>query len=91
PPVPARRQYVSGVRAAPNELLGRDADLAGVEALLDSGRVTTVLGPGGLGKTRLAMEVAQRAAAAGLPGVVVVELASVRDGADIWLALASAL
>ena len=91
PPVPARRQFVSGVRAAPNELLGRDADLAGVEARLDSGRVTTVLGPGGLGKTRLAMEVAQRAAAAGLPGVVVVELASVRDGADIWLALASAL
>lgn len=91
PSAPSRRQYRSGLRAAPNELLGRDTDLAAVESLMESARVTTVLGPGGLGKTRLAMEIAQRAADAGMPGVLVVELASVRDGADIWLALASAL
>lgn len=89
--VTARRQFRSGLRAAPDELLGRAADVTGLEELLAVARVTTVLGPGGLGKTRLAMEVAQRAAAAGMPGVIVVELASVRDGGDVWLALAAAL
>ncbi len=48
----------------------------------------TVLGAGGLGKTRLAQEVAGRAA---VPLVVVVELASVRTDDDVVLALASTL
>lgn len=85
------RQFLSGLRAAPNELLGRESDIVGLEQVMATSRVTTVLGPGGLGKTRLAMEIAQRQANAGLPSVIVVELASVRDGEDIWLALASAL
>lgn len=38
--------------------VGRYRDLARVEALLDEGRLVTVLGAGGIGKTRLALEVA---------------------------------
>lgn len=63
-----------GVRAAPNPLLGRDADLAALDELLRTSRVTTVLGPGGTGKTRVAHELGARE-----PGAVaLVELASIR-------------
>ncbi|MFB9310755.1 putative ATPase/DNA-binding SARP family transcriptional activator [Agromyces hippuratus] len=77
-----------GVRAAPNELIGRDDDLDAIEQALSAHRLVTILGPGGLGKTRLAHEIAARSAA---PTVVVVELASVRTDDDVTLALASTL
>ncbi|WP_063062567.1 ATP-binding protein [Nocardia sienata] len=65
-----------GVRAAPNALLGRADDLAELARLLRVSRVTTVLGPGGAGKTRVANELAARSAVD--RPVVLVELASVR-------------
>ncbi|RDI66437.1 BTAD domain-containing putative transcriptional regulator [Nocardia pseudobrasiliensis] len=65
-----------GLRAAPNPLLGRDDDLAALEHSVRVSRVTTVLGPGGTGKTRVANELGARVARE-LP-VVLVELASVR-------------
>ncbi|MEK8229249.1 AAA family ATPase [Oerskovia sp. M15] len=58
--------------------------------LLTRGRLVTVLGPGGMGKTRVVQEVARRAAAT-TPLVAVVELASVRTGEDIGFALSSTL
>ncbi|MBP2188816.1 AfsR/SARP family transcriptional regulator [Nocardia goodfellowii] len=71
----------TGLRAAPNALLGRDDDLSALGRLLPESRVVTVLGPGGTGKTRFANEVGVRAAQH-LP-VVLVELASVRaDGTE---------
>ncbi|MFS8198449.1 ATP-binding protein [Streptomyces sp. CWNU-52B] len=50
-----------GVPHEPNPLLGRDDDLAAVEHLLRTSRAVTVVGPGGLGKTRLAHAVGRRA------------------------------
>ncbi|BDZ50717.1 SARP family transcriptional regulator [Frondihabitans sucicola] len=79
-----------GLRQAPNALIGRDGDIARVEALLGESRLVTILGAGGLGKTRLAQEVGRRAAAT-TPGVVVVELAGVRAEEDVALALATTL
>ena len=79
-----------GLRVAPNELVGREADVESVCRLLDETRLVTILGAGGLGKTRLAQEVARRAAS-GAASVIVVELASVRTGDDVPLALASTL
>ncbi|ROS74302.1 BTAD domain-containing putative transcriptional regulator [Cellulomonas sp. PhB143] len=79
-----------GLREAPNALVGRSGDVARVESLMTTARVVTVLGPGGIGKTRLAQEVAHRAAA-GSPLVAVVELASVRTSDDVGLVIASAL
>lgn len=68
-------------------LVGRAADLAALESLLDSHRLVTVLGIGGLGKTSLVQAGAHRVE----QGVVMVRLASVRAGADLLGAVASAL
>ncbi|SHM96084.1 ATP-binding protein [Actinacidiphila paucisporea] len=50
-----------GVLHDPNPLVGRDADVAAVAGLLASSRVVSVVGPGGLGKTRLAHVVSRGA------------------------------
>ncbi|MBD7951070.1 AfsR/SARP family transcriptional regulator [Oerskovia rustica] len=85
-----RRGTALGLRAAPNALVGREADVVTILDLLARSRLVTVLGPGGMGKTRVVQEVARRASAT-TPLVAVVELASVRTGEDIGLALTSAL
>ncbi|WP_104091323.1 BTAD domain-containing putative transcriptional regulator [Arthrobacter sp. GMC3] len=88
---PARRTqspHSFGLRAAPNQLLGREADISGVEELMGAGRLTTILGVGGLGKTRMALELANRSAARSIVSVMVVELAGIRTPEDMWLALA---
>jgi predicted ATPase/DNA-binding SARP family transcriptional activator len=50
-----------GVPYEPNPLLGRDDDIAAVANLLRTSRVTTIVGAGGLGKTRLAQVVSRKA------------------------------
>jgi predicted ATPase/DNA-binding SARP family transcriptional activator len=50
-----------GVAHEPNPLLGRTVDLAAVLDLLRTSRVTSIVGAGGLGKTRLANTVAREA------------------------------
>ncbi|MFF2085008.1 BTAD domain-containing putative transcriptional regulator [Nocardia sp. NPDC058176] len=70
-----------GLRAAPNALLGRATDLDGIVDMVGRSRVTTVLGPGGTGKTRVANAVGERLARS-VP-VVLVELAPIQAaGAD---------
>ncbi len=65
-----------GLRVAPNPLLGRESDLERLEQLVRISRVTTVLGPGGTGKTRVANELGARLAHD--TAVALVELASLR-------------
>lgn len=77
------------VPAPPSDLIGRDAELAGVARLLDSERFVTLIGPGGVGKTHLALEAARRARTG--RDVVVVSLAPVTDGAAVVDVLARAL
>jgi predicted ATPase len=77
-----------GVPHEPNPLLGRDEDIAAVERLLRASRAVTVVGPGGLGKTRLAHAVSRRAEQR---VVYFVPLAGVTADADVAAEVASAL
>ncbi|MGW5428007.1 ATP-binding protein [Streptomyces sp. NPDC004059] len=77
-----------GVPHEPNPLLGRDADLAAVTGLLREARVVTVVGPGGLGKTRLSHAVSR---AAEQPVVHFVPLAGVTADDDVPGEVASAV
>lgn len=77
-----------GLRAAPSELIGRDDELTRARALLRTSRLVTVLGAGGLGKTRFALAVAAESDA---PVVIVVPLAGVRTDDGVPLAIAAAL
>jgi transcriptional regulator with XRE-family HTH domain len=55
--------------------IGRETELNDVGGLLGAGRLVTLTGPGGVGKTRLALEVARQQAAAFEQGVQFVPLA----------------
>jgi predicted ATPase/DNA-binding CsgD family transcriptional regulator len=71
--------------------VGRAGQVGEVAALLDEYRLVTVTGPGGVGKTRLAGEVARRVAGRFADGVWLVELAAVREPALVPAAVAVAL
>ena len=77
--------------AAPSTpLLGREDELIAIERLASAHRCVTLLGPGGVGKTRLAIEVAQRHALAG-ESVYVAELAAIADGDRVANVIAAAI
>ncbi|WP_219416005.1 ATP-binding protein [Pseudonocardia nigra] len=78
----------NGVPHEPNPLLGRDADIEAVTRLLRTSRVTSIVGPGGLGKTRLAHVVSRRAE---YPVVHLVALAGVTHDEDVASEVASVL
>ena len=77
--------------AAATTFVGRGAELAGARDLLAAYRLTTLTGPGGVGKTRLALELASAVAPAFPDGVWLVELANLRDPADVGEAAVAAL
>ena len=75
-------------------LIGRDPELLVLQALLAQHRVVTVVGPGGAGKTRLALAAAisaQQQADAEARSVHLIELAGVAEGAPVAEAVARAL
>ncbi len=78
---------------APTVLIGRDTDLKTLRRWLmePSTRLVTLTGPGGAGKTRLALELARWIAGEGMTRVVLVPLAAVRDPAFVALGIAEAI
>ncbi|GAA3237679.1 BTAD domain-containing putative transcriptional regulator [Nonomuraea helvata] len=67
--------------------IGRDDDLARIDALLAAGRLVTVVGPGGAGKTRLAVEAARRHRHAYRDGAWMIDLASVTEPVKVGAAV----
>ena len=82
---------IHGFVPALTSFVGRVDELAEVAELLHASRMVTVAGPGGVGKTRFASEVAQRVADRFANGVWLVELAAIQDEALVPLAVAGAL
>jgi predicted ATPase/class 3 adenylate cyclase/DNA-binding CsgD family transcriptional regulator len=80
-----------GWPAALTSFVGRAAQVDEVAGLLGEFRLVTVTGPGGSGKTRLAGEVARRAAARFADGAWLVELGPVQDPAQVASVVAAAL
>lgn len=80
---------MAGLRPLPasrTRFVGRRAELDDLAALVDRDRLVTVVGPGGCGKTRLALELVRPRAA-----VVLVELAAVRNRVGVATAILDAL
>ena len=73
-------------------LLGREADVQALRHWLTDPavRLVTLTGPGGAGKTRLAMEIARALGAEGVARVVFVPLAAIRNPAFVAPAIAEA-
>lgn len=74
-------------------LVGRESEVAGLVALLrePGRRLVTLVGPGGIGKTRVALEVAHRLAADHPDGVWFVALDALRDHRLVARAIADAV
>jgi predicted ATPase/serine/threonine protein kinase len=71
--------------------VGRTETLIECEALLTSGRLLTLTGTGGAGKTRLALRLASRALARARDGVWFVDLSAVAEPSRVPLAVAEAM
>jgi predicted ATPase/DNA-binding SARP family transcriptional activator len=81
----------TNVRAELTSLVGRDADVAAVPGLIADHRLTTLIGPGGSGKTRLATETARRMLGDLPDGAWLVELAAIGADGDVAHAALAAL
>ncbi|MFG2887969.1 ATP-binding protein [Streptomyces sp. NPDC048248] len=84
-------QLSPGLPMLLDEFIGRETELARLRALLRSTRLLTLIGPGGVGKTRLALELACQVSHRRQGEAHLVELASVRDGELLPQAVAAAL
>jgi len=71
--------------------VGRRRELSAIRVAIGESRLVTLVGPGGVGKTRLAMELARRLRRVFADGCCVVELAMLEDAAELEPALLAAL
>ncbi|MDB5922766.1 MAG: hypothetical protein JWN13_1702 [Betaproteobacteria bacterium] len=89
--VPAPLSPPTNLREPVSELIGRDAEVGSVTDLLLTHRLITLTGPGGIGKTRLALEVARQMLPRNPDGVWVAELGPLSDPALVAVTVATAL
>ena len=91
PPLSALDPMRGNLRQRTTSFIGRESELDELAVLLKSHRMVTLTGVGGVGKTRLALELAARCANDFPDGVFVIELAAVGDPAAIPDAVAAVL
>jgi predicted ATPase/DNA-binding SARP family transcriptional activator len=90
-PASAREAPFVALPAPVDALVGRERELAEVAQLLATGRLLTLTGPGGIGKTRLALAVGHRLLAGFPDGAAFVDLTAIRDPDLVLPAVAQAL
>jgi predicted ATPase len=91
PPLRALDVSPGNLRPAVTSFIGREAEVAEVQAAMKAHRLMTLTGVGGVGKTRLALEVAGRLVDEFPDGVWFFELAAVSDPAAVPDAVAAVL
>ncbi len=91
PPLRALDVIPGNLRPQTTSFIGRESEVAEVQAALSAHRLVTLTGVGGVGKTRLALEVAARLSNEFTDGVWVFELAAVADPAAVPDAVAAVL
>ena len=91
PPLRTLDPIPGNLRRAASAIVGRDAELADIVAAVRSRRLVTLTGVGGVGKTRLALEVAARLSDEFPDGVWLFEFAAVNDPAAVPEAVAAVL
>jgi predicted ATPase/DNA-binding CsgD family transcriptional regulator len=89
--VTARSGWPAGVPVPLTRFVGRERELAEVTRQVVAHRLVTLVGAGGVGKTRLALEVAATASDGFADGAVVVDLSAVADPGLVPGALARGL
>jgi predicted ATPase/DNA-binding NarL/FixJ family response regulator len=80
-----------GLPAEATGFVGRTSELADIAALLQTARMVTVVGPAGVGKTRLGLRAAALAAGRFADGVRLADLAAVSDPRQVVPAVTAAL
>jgi predicted ATPase len=91
PSADSRRQPTAGVPAQLTSFVGRTRELDEVQALMRRSRLVTLVGVGGVGKTRLAIEAAQRALRNAVDAIAFVDLAALADPALVPAHVAASL
>jgi predicted ATPase/DNA-binding SARP family transcriptional activator len=86
-----RAEPTTNLPSAIRPLIGRDAELHSLPMLLGTSRLVTLIGPGGAGKTTLAVATAVRAATGFPDGAMIARLAPVTDPAQVPVAVAEAI
>src|SRR5271163_883361 len=91
PPLRALDASPGNLRPAVTSFIGRESEVAELQTMLKAHRLVTLTGVGGVGKTRLALEVAARLVDEFPDGVWFFELAAVTDPAAVPDAVAAVL
>ena len=91
PPLKTADPISGNLRPSATTIVGREAEVPEVQTVLKAHRVVTLTGVGGVGKTRLAVEVAARSSTDFPDGVFMIELAAVSDPAAVPDAVAAVL
>ncbi len=91
PARPPRRAASGNLPASVDPLIGREVELPELLELQMRCRLLTLTGPGGIGKTRLALEVARGLSGSFADGVWLIELAPLTDPEMVPMAIATVL
>lgn len=92
PPIGGKRETASGnLPANLSSFLGRERELDELAQMALESRLLTLIGPGGIGKTRLAIEFARSLEATFPDGAWLVDLSALERDSEVWPAVAEAL
>ena len=92
PPIGGKRETASGnLPANLSSFLGRERELDELAQMSLESRMLTLVGPGGIGKTRLAIEFARALEATFPDGAWLVDLSALERDSEVWPVIAEAL